>query len=243
MKSAIRRIQSASHKLRKSYSRGLIPYPRTDWSYIQEKPFDFHAHPPIPHFDEYSLPLSFPDYPFIKETMPLELTNARIVSASTIINVMTMVDVFYDDDMQPNPFKKKELQTVMEGFYKHIEELHSMYGEDVIGGSDGKPIKYENIMPDKNTSKMSMKIIPYRIELAPSPKRAEKVKERSKKYKKRVRDDIENFTSLKDEAIPVKSLEEALVSFRKKRMGMEFLRKQRELIRRQQASDFKRNSI
>lgn len=224
MASVVGRMDKAISKLDRSYTKGLVQYPRVANNYIETIRFFEHPHPPLQPFDEYATPLAHSEYPFTKELCALELTNAGISTPATLFYNVRNVDKYFDGNLQPRAGKAKELDYKLDCFYDHIETLISHYGESALG-ENGEP-DVNILAKDGLVSQFVMDITPFQIMLHPSPERQKEV---DSEQKKDIRDDILNLSPIIEEKkIKVKSLDEAHALFKKKRLLMKRLKEQRE---------------
>lgn len=225
MASTLSKFDKATYRLNQAYASGSVCYPRVAYDYLTEIKFFEHPHPPIAPFDEYATPLQHSEYPFVKELLALELTNADIATPATLFSNVKMGDKYFDANLQPRTAKIKELKSKIDGFYDHIEDLVSYYGESVLG-EDGNP-DVNRLSKDGIVSQFKMDITLFQIKLAPSPEREKKDKE---EQKKKIRDDIKNLSPIVDEKkIKIDSLDEAHLLFKKKRLLMKRIKEKQEL--------------
>ncbi len=225
MASTLSKFDRAGYKLNQAYAKGSICYPRVANNYITEIKFFEHPHPPLVPFDEYSTPLQHSEYPLIKELLALELTNENIATPATLFNNLKAGDKYFDADLKPRTAKIKDLKSKIDGFYDHIEDLVSNFGEGVLSKSGNPDVN--RLSKDGMVSQFQMDITPFQIKLAPSPEREKKDKNEEKK---KIRDDIRNLSPVVDEKkIKVNSLDEAHMLFKKKRLLMKRIKEKQEL--------------
>jgi len=224
--SAIVKCEKASNSMSGAYGRGETVYPRVGNDYIDETPYPEHAHPPLTRFDDFAYPLQQSSYPLSKETIPLELANTGIATPATLMNNLKTVDRFFDKQLDLRGDRREEFSNKMEAFHQFLESEYSVMGEEMLG-EDGYP-DVNKIAKDGYVAKLDLGMSVYRVPLAPSPERRKKSRDNPKK---KIRDDIDNYTEeVKKKAVIVSSFEEALIIQRKKKLLLESINAQKEAL-------------
>ena len=220
-------VSSASSRLNAAYSRGAIVYPRVFNDYNDAREFVFFPHPPIPQFDEFSVPLRYSKYPLIIDAIPVELSNENIATAATLEGIVSWLDKYYTYDMQPRtPKLEKEIEEKVSKMYSHLSRLSKEYGDPVsMRGKDGK-FDVNRIAKDGVAARFKMEIMPFRIRLKPSPEvRREIIAAKRAQRKKKRGNDIDSFVGLREKIVDVKKFEEAIAMYAKKTYGVLYLRR------------------
>ena len=96
-------VKKAVNFLQTSYSNGLILYPRVDNSLVYKKTFDFYPHPQFERVHKRFKPLGINKYRITKENSLLFLSVTRAVTPSNIEKVASVIDDYFDDDLQIKP--------------------------------------------------------------------------------------------------------------------------------------------
>lgn len=229
MTPVIKRVKKAINRLQVAYKKGLISYPRVGNEYEQRSTPTFFPHPPIAEFDDFSKSLLLKDYPFIKETLPLELANNNLLTPSTIYSVLEVLNKHYTDDMRPH--NKKDIEKRISLFEKHLMYLHHKYGESLVKkeGDEYLP-NYDNIFPEKNVARMEMTLLPFQFSL---PASRDRVQEVASYPKTRIRDDIQNYKRVNVKKEVAEDFHSAMELFKLKKIGLEFVKKHEVLLAKQ----------
>ena len=239
MGTTIARIQRAGYRLIKAYSSGNTVYPRVDADYNRYKAYDFFPHPPLDRFDEHAFPLRYKRYPFIKDAMPVELSNYKIATASTVEGIIKWLDRYYDDDMKPRGKKEeREISKKLDNFYDHLERLSKQYGEQTLKDESGR-FDVDKIAKDGLASRMKMPIetFSFRRRLVPGKESDAKLlaqiknAEKERKRQAKRRESKRNFAGLKPPK-RVKSISEAVSFFFLFRFGPMYLARKSQLLMR-----------
>lgn len=228
------RIAYANSRLNSAYTHGSIVYPRTEYNYDTYKEFDFYPHPKINEFDEFALPLKFKRYPFIKDAIPVELSNHRIATAATLQNTISWLDGFYDDNLRPlSAVAEREINIKLDKFYDHLEYLDKTYKTKTIRTEDGS-FDIDKISKDGYVARMKMEIMPFRIPLHPTPQLLAEVKKAKADTRKKKRSqDVKSFTKIESKFLEVSTIDHALSLFQKRNLGVFYLRKKAEQMMRE----------
>lgn len=228
--SILSRFSKATSELTSAYQNGEVGYPRVAFNYITEIKFYEFPHPPLNRFNSFSSPLLHKSYPFNKKMLPLELTNANIATPATLMNNITAVDLYFDNDLNPKPLKAKELQSKLDALSDHLDNLALEYGDSIF--DQNYTVDVNHLCKDGVVSQFIMEITPFRIKLEPSPQREKRVNDEEKK---RVNDDIKNFPPVVEEKIIyVSSLDEAHELYKKKLLLLRKFKENRENALKQQ---------
>lgn len=219
--SIIKKVTNAAYKLNHAYAKGKTPYPRVANDYITTPSSYEHPHPPISHFDDYSLPLKKDFYPLVKETLALELTNEAISTPATLVSNIQFLDRLLDKDLSPRKEKEDEIRIRTNNFLEHLEDEISIFGDDILSPKGFPDV---NILShDGFVTKFSPDVTYFKLELVPK-----KEKEKEEDYKT-IGEREEN---IKDEEIKkpvyISSLKEAVLLYRKKKILLKLFNEKKE---------------
>jgi len=171
----IKKVRGITRRLVKSYSKGLISYPRVSNNYSPNPNYFQSPHVGFDVFDTYSSSLNKKDYPLNKKTAILELTNVEILTPATIENVFEVIDIYFDDNLKIKQEMKSDLYKLLDNFERYLESKNKNINELCKDGQISDSLGQVNI---------------YRIELSPSAKSDEEQKYTTKSKKEKAA----NFT-------------------------------------------------
>jgi len=145
-------------RLIRSYNKGLISYPRVSNDYIKSPSFFSPTHVKFEAFNKYATGLNCKTYPLNKKTAILELTNAEILTPSTIENVFQTIDVYFDDELNVRKEMEEKVSMLLNSF------------EDYLNIRKGR-IGVNDLCKDGRVSCPIPTVYMFRIELSPSTQR------------------------------------------------------------------------
>lgn len=228
-------ITAPIKRLARAYVNNIIVYPRVNNGYIDASKFTFYAHPPIKEFDEYAKPLAFESYPVLKETILLHLNHRDLTLPSIAVSTYKFVDSYFDGKMRLRPAKRKEVKLKLAKYEKFLEK----------NGID------ENVMHSKHnpiSSRYYYNPILNAFKIRFTPEQIKKRKKYQEHFKRnasktddsrtKLRQNVNVFLGLKEQAIEAKNIQEAL----EKQRILRIFDAMRASVRRNIATELKINN-
>jgi len=204
-------ISMAVKNLNKAYLDGNIIYPRVNNSYIPTHEFQFYPHPPLNEFDNYSTPLLFREYEMTRESLLLYLNEKGLLLPSKILNTYNFINKYVDYDLKIRNMYKDEVNKKVD-IYKEFKEKHGI--KNIITSTKFK---------ESQVYYYPMELTPFKIKLTPETvKKKDKKKKfvssqirRASDYNIKQKHNINAFVGLKNGAINVNNIDEAVEMYKK----------------------------